>query len=155
MKIDIKFYAIALDNQVKYLIELLDKTINSNGKALVLLKDEEMLEVYNKSLWTGHQWLPHCIVDNKWEHENSIVLGISKENEKCLVKNQATFLFLIDDAPTPDISSMEKIFVIFNKNNNNILTMNRQRWKDLNHMKLEDWKMTIFNQDSNGKFVEK
>ena len=154
MNVDVKFYAIAINNQVKYLIELLDKTINSNGRALVLLKDQEMLDSYNKSLWTSHTWLPHCVLGNKWEDENSIVLAIAKEHEDFQVKD-GTFLFIIDDAPTPIISNMEKIFVIFNKNNANILKINRQRWKDFNNMKLDDWQMTIFNQDQSGKFVEK
>ena len=149
---DISFYGVNSD-VIKVLISLLDKTMSLKDiNSVVAIKNPQELENIDKSLWSRHQWLPHCIVEDEKENENKIVLTlIKKEGEELIIKNNPTYLFILEDTPTPQISSYEKIFVIFNMNDSNILNTNRHRWKKLIEFSSNK---KFFKQTEEGKFLE-
>ena len=92
---DISFYHLTTRSLEDALPKLLELSLQSEERALVLLGNEERMEFLNGLLWTYEpgSWLPHGTLEDGDPADQPIFLTSRDEN-----LNEATFLFLVDGA---------------------------------------------------------
>lgn len=106
---------------------LLEKTLASGKRALVLAGSEERVEALTNLLWTYHQdaWLPHGSAADGDAEDQPVWLAISDDNP-----NRADYLFLTDGATSTRMADFERCFELFDGRDEAALAAARQRWKD-------------------------
>lgn len=106
---------------------LLEKTLASGKRALVLAGSEERVEALTNLLWTYHQdaWLPHGSAADGDAEDQPVWLAISDDNP-----NRADYLFLTDGATSTRMVDFERCFELFDGRDEAALAAARQRWKD-------------------------
>ena len=108
---DISFYHLTTRSLEDALPKLLELSLQSEERALVLLGTEERMESLNGLLWTYEpgSWLPHGTLEDGDPADQPIFLTSRDEN-----LNEATFLFLIDGAISENLRSFKRVFDLFN-----------------------------------------
>jgi DNA polymerase-3 subunit chi len=133
---------------------ILQKVLDSDKKIIVLTGNSEKLKYYDDLLWTHQEssWLPHCL-DIEEDIELSPIILTDKKDVAEKKPNQAEFLMLIDDIfPDNTLSSYERIFYIFNGNDEQSTQKARENYKLCldNNYELHYWQQT-----KNGSWKEK
>lgn len=150
-KIEVDFYGIHENgNKVKSLILLLNKTLESSKKAIVLVDNEEKLLQLDSDLWTKVAWLPHAL-DTDPNPESQLVL-LTTDLSKCY--NSAEYLFIVDSQGI-DISSIvntpciQRVFIVFEKEKD--LPFAESLWKESKGK--EQFNLKYFQQNQDRKSV--
>ena len=101
---DISFYHLTTRSLEDALPKLLELSLQSEERALVLLGNEERMEFWNGLLWTYDpgSWLPHGTLEDGDPADQPIFLTSRDEN-----LNEATFLFLVDGAVSVNLRSFK------------------------------------------------
>ncbi len=146
---EIAFYHLQKSPLEAVLPILLQKTLDTGKRAVVLAGSEDRLEALNAVLWTTPPdgWLPHGSVKDGHDKDQPIWLTINLENP-----NGATFLFLTDGVSIDDFDDYERAFDLFDGNDQESLQAARERWKSL---KDSGHKLTYWQQNDAGKWEEK
>ena len=107
---DISFYHLTTRSLENALPKLLELTLKSGERAVVLTGSEARVEALNEHLWSyePNSWLPHGSNIDGEEAEQPIYLTTTDENP-----NNATFLFLIDGAASDQIQTFKRVFELF------------------------------------------
>lgn len=105
---------------------LLEKTLESDKRAVVMMGSAERVESINNILWTYKKdsWLPHGNGKDGNAERQPVWLTVEDENP-----NQATFLFLADGAQSQHMDDYERCFELFDGNDPEAVTTARDRWK--------------------------
>ena len=145
----VAFYHLERSSLEQALPQLLEKTVNSGKRALVLAGSEDRVEALNAHLWTYHQdsWLPHGSNKDGDPLEQSIWLSVTDENS-----NNAEFLFLTDGVESTQIDDFERCFILFDGTVEAAVFAARSGWKKY---KDAGYELTYWQQSTSGSWEKK
>ncbi len=124
---EIGFYHLTRTGPDQALPRLLDRTLAAGQRAVVLCRTEERLAALDQALWTCKEpaWLPHGTAADGDADLQPIWLTI----EDSAAPNGARYLFLIEGAETQQTAGFERIFDLFDGQDDAAVSAARQRWK--------------------------
>lgn len=125
---DVAFYHLQKAKLEDALPMLLERTLESGNRALVLAGSEQRVEALAERLWTyrSDSWLPHGTARDGDAEDQPIWLTARDENP-----NGALFLFLTDGAESARIHLFTRGFDLFDGNDDAAVAAARARWQTL------------------------
>lgn len=123
----IDFYHLKKQSLDEVLPVLLQKAL-STGKRIVVKTSTDSVDTLNAMLWTynDESFLPHGSVKDGFADEQPVFITADDNNP-----NAAVFLFLVNgaEADCSQAEKYERIFNIFDGNNQTALEQARRLWK--------------------------
>jgi DNA polymerase-3 subunit chi len=137
--VEIGFYHLTRTPLPEALARLLDRTLSSGQRALVLCPDPARLKALDAALWAcpDPAWLPHGSAEDGDPDLQPVWLSTEPEPA-----NGARFLFLVDGVETQRSGGFDRVFDLFDGNDPDKVAAARDRWraaKDGGH-ELTYWK---------------
>lgn len=137
--VEIGFYHLTRTGLPEALARLLDRTLQTGQRALVLCPDPAQLKALDTALWACPEpaWLPHGTAADGDPDLQPVWLSTEPEPA-----NGARYLFLVDGAATERNGDFDRVFDLFNGNDAEQVAAARDRWriaKDAGHT-LTYWK---------------
>ena len=129
---EIAFYHLTRTNLEAALPKLLEKTLDTGKRALVLAGSEARVEALAGVLWTYDQdsWLPHGTARDGDAQLQPVWLT-TDDAARDDAPNGANFIFLTDGAESKHVAGYERCFDIFDGSDENALAAARRRWRRL------------------------
>ncbi|MEH6476166.1 MAG: DNA polymerase III subunit chi [Sneathiella sp.] len=142
---EVSFYHLQAQPLDQALPRLLEKVDERGMRALIRLKENELMMRLNEALWTfsGPSFLAHS-TDEGGQAEDQPLLLTTQETGNA---NNATVLVLLEDSAAADIADFDRCLYMFDGNDPQNLQAARQRWKDL---KAEGVDVTYWQQEAGG-----
>jgi DNA polymerase III subunit chi len=147
------FYHLERASAEDALPALLAKTLERRWRALVRLGGGERLEALDHFLWTFRDdaFLPHGSERDPHAEHQPILLTTRADNV-----NTAHALFLIDDAPFPELAEggggFERCILLFNGAGSETLSRAREQWKAA---KSAEFELSYWQQTPQGKWEKR
>ncbi|MFC4169468.1 DNA polymerase III subunit chi [Teichococcus aestuarii] len=122
---EIGFYHLTRTPLAAALPKLLGRVLAQNGRAVVRVGDAERLESLDAALWLSADpdWLPHG--SPRSGHAAMQPIWLTTEDE---APNDARFLFLVDGAESARLGSYDRVFDLFDGQDEAAVAAARQRW---------------------------
>ncbi len=155
---DINFYHLQRSSLETVLPKLLEKTMGAGKRALVMASSTQKSEQLSNHLWTyeASSWMPNgSNKDNRPKEISPLDFPIWISDDLKAANdniNNAEFLFLTDNAQTTDLEDFQRVFVLFDGNNDFSLSQARDFWKDC---KENNHDLTYWQQNERGGWDEK
>lgn len=123
---EIGFYHLTRTPLEQALPRLLGRVLAGGGRAVVKLGEAERLAALDAALWlsTDPDWLPHGSKASGMAERQPIWLTLEDE-----APNGAAFLFLVDGAQSARLEGFERVFDLFDGQDEQALVAARARWK--------------------------
>ena len=123
---EIGFYHLTRTALPEALARLLDRTLQTGQRALVLCPDAARLKALDTALWACPEpaWLPHGTEADGDPDLQPVWLSTTPEPA-----NGARFLFLVDGAETDRGGDFDRVFDLFDGNNPDNVASARDRWR--------------------------
>jgi DNA polymerase-3 subunit chi len=123
---EIGFYHLTRNTLEQALPRLLEKTLQSGKRAVVIVGSAERAETLASLLWTADpdSFLPHGTARDGFPERQPIWLTERDENP-----NGAQFLFLADRGRTEKLADYERCFELFDGRDEEAVQEARSRWK--------------------------
>lgn len=123
---EISFYHLTARPLEWALPKLLERTLETGARAVVMAGSEARVEALNAHLWTyeSNSWLPHGGEKDGNASEQPIWLTTADE-----VPNGAGFLFLTDGAVSDRVADFTRVFELFDGRDDEAVRAARGRWK--------------------------
>lgn len=119
---DIGFYHLTRTGPEKALPQLLERTLAAGQRAVVLCRDDERITALDAALWQA-DWLPHGSAADGDADIQPIWLTTEDASP-----NGAKYLFLIDGAQTAKPGEFDRVFDLFDGNDETAVAAARDRW---------------------------
>jgi DNA polymerase-3 subunit chi len=122
---DIGFYHLTRTGPDKALPQLLGRTLAAGQRAVVVCGDADRLAALDTALWqaTDPDWLPHgTAADGDAELQP---IWLTSEDA---APNGARFLFLIDGTQSARLDAFDRVFDLFDGNDETAVQAARERW---------------------------
>lgn len=146
----IDFYHLQKQTLEEVLPKLLEKALTLKQNILIKIGNEERVEFLNSHLWTYHDtsFLPHGSKKDGFASQQPIWLTAEDDNP-----NNAKLLFLTDGAAVnlENLNNFDRVFNIFDGNNQTSLEQARMFWKNL---KAAEFDVYYWKQDADGKWMQ-
>jgi DNA polymerase-3 subunit chi len=127
---EIGFYHLTRTPLDQALPKLLGRVLSSGGRAMVLCGGPERLAALDGSLWlsTDPDWLPHGTP--ALGHAELQPIWLTTEDAAAAgAPNGARFLFLVDGSESGQLAAFDRVFDLFDGNDDQAVAAARQRWK--------------------------
>jgi len=123
---EIGFYHLTRTSADKALPQLLGRTLKGGHRAVVICGSPERVEALDSALWLENEpdWLPHGTAAMGEADLQPIWLTVLDE-----APNGAKYLFLIDGANSARLEAFERVFDLFDGNDELAVQDARARWK--------------------------
>ena len=121
---EIGFYHLTRTGPERALPQLLGRSLAAGKRALVLCRGPERVAELDTALWAAPDWLPHGTAADGDADLQPVWLTTEDE-----AANGASFLFLIDGAQTARLAEFERVFDLFDGNDEAAVLAARERWK--------------------------
>jgi DNA polymerase III subunit chi len=123
---EIGFYHLTRSRLEQALPQLLGRTLATGQRALVLCSNADRVAALDKALWECAEpnWLPHGTSVDGDADLQPIWLDVADS-----APNGARFLFLVDGADTGRLAAFDRVFDLFDGNDEAAVTAARRRWK--------------------------
>ena len=148
--IRIDFYHLTKSTLDEALPRLVTKAFQTDKTIKIKVGNPLRLDFLNTHLWTFDEesFLPHGTKKDGFSDMQPIFLSSDDE-----VPNDATLLFVVDgaDVDPNTAKTFERIFYIFDSNNQDELSKARLSWKAFD----ADFEKHYWQQDATGKWQEK
>jgi DNA polymerase-3 subunit chi len=127
---EIGFYHLTRTQVEAALPQLLGRTLAAGQRALVLCRSAERVAAVDAALWECAEpdWLPHGTAADGDADLQPIWIAADDA-----APNGARFLFLIDAAESTRIGEFERVFDLFDGNDEAALAAARVRWRAAQH----------------------
>lgn len=149
----IDFYHLQKQTLDQVLPKLVEKAYATSAKIKIKIGNEARIDFINSLLWTYNEesFIPHGSKKDGFAKEQPIWLSSEDDNP-----NQATMLFLVDGASVTidDIKKYERIFNVFDGNNEEALQQARKLWKEISSEE-ENIERNYYQQDDSGRWNKK
>jgi DNA polymerase-3 subunit chi len=124
---EIGFYHLTRTPLEQALPKLLGRVLAQQGRALVLCGSAERVAALDAALWlsTDPDWLPHGSAASGQAELQPIWLAEHDEP----AANGAKFLFLVDGAASARLADYDRVFDLFDGNDEAAVAAARERWK--------------------------
>lgn len=146
----IDFYHLQKQTLEEVLPKLLGKALTLKQNILIKIGNEERVEFLNSHLWTYNDtsFLPHGSKKDGFASQQPIWLTAEDDNP-----NNAKLLFLTDGAAVnlENLNNFDRVFNIFDGNNQTSLEQARMFWKNL---KAAEFDVYYWKQDADGKWMQ-
>jgi DNA polymerase-3 subunit chi len=122
---EIGFYHLTRTGSDQALPQLLGRTLAAGQRAVVLCRGEERVAALDGMLWqcSDPDWLPHgTAADGDAELQP---IWLTTED---LAPNGARFLFLLDGARSARLATFDRVFDLFDGNDESAVIAARERW---------------------------
>jgi DNA polymerase-3 subunit chi len=141
---EVNFYHLTRSTLEQALPRLLEKALQSGGRAVVMAGSPERVEALNAHLWTydPDAFLPHGSAKDGNAAEQPVWLTAEDENP-----NNATLLFLADGATSQRLAEFARCFELFDGRDETAVDTARERWKRL---KAEGHTIAYWQQNDKG-----
>jgi DNA polymerase III subunit chi len=125
MMTDIGFYHLTRTGPDKALPQLLGRTLAAGQRAVVLCADAERVVSLDAALWQcmDPDWLPHGTAADGDADLQPIWLTTEDA-----APNSGRFLFLIDGAQSAQLNEFDRVFDLFDGNDEAAVQAARERW---------------------------
>jgi DNA polymerase-3 subunit chi len=125
---EIWFYHLERSSLDQVLPELLEKTLGRGWRALVLVRDPQLMSELDERLWTWRpdSFLAHGRADGERAAQQPILLSLAVEN-----LNGAQALFIVDGADLGDVSAYARCLVLFDGRDEAAVARAREQWKQV------------------------
>jgi len=126
---EIGFYHLTRSTLEQALPKLLGRVLAlPGGRAVVLCSARERLEALDQALWTCPEpdWLPHGHVLNEDAPHHPIWLALEDDAPP---PNGARHLFLTDGAASARLAEYDRVFDLFDGNDEDAVAAARERWR--------------------------
>lgn len=122
---EIGFYHLTRATADQALPQLLGRTLAAGQRALVLCRSEDRVTTLDAALWECSEpvWLPHGIASDGDADLQPIWLATEDSSP-----NDARFLFLIDGAESARLGEFDRVFDLFDGNDETAVAAARARW---------------------------
>lgn len=143
---EISFYHLTVRPLEWALPKLLERTLESGARGLVMVASEARVEALNAHLWTydANSWLPHGAEKDGNASEQPIWLTAGNDNP-----NGAGFLFLADGAVHDHVEGFDRVFELFDGRDDEAVAAARVRWKAY---KAAGHVLSYWQQDDRGRW---
>ncbi len=123
---DIGFYHLTRTGADQALPPLLGRTLAAGQRAVVICATTERVAALDASLWLCPEpdWLPHGSAEQGEADLQPIWLTTEDE-----APNNARFLFLIDGAHSARLDQFDRVFDLFDGNDEAAVAAARTRWR--------------------------
>jgi DNA polymerase-3 subunit chi len=123
---EIGFYHLTRSPLEKALPALLGRVLDQPGRALVLCSDAARVAALDAALWlvSKPDWLPHGTAAMGHAEHQPIWLTA----EDAAAPNGARFLFLVDGAESARLGEYDRVFDLFDGNDEEAVAAARRRW---------------------------
>lgn len=124
----ISFYHLTKSSTDEALPKLLEKVLESDSRAILLVSDEQKQKHFDDLLWSvgGTRLIPHGINGEGDEKYHPVIVSIAEEN-----KNNSDFLILLGENSSQWFEEFDRTLYIFNGNDDVELDFARNKWKAL------------------------
>lgn len=141
---EIGFYHLTRTGPDQALPPLLGRTLSAGHRAVVICTTDERVSALDASLWLCPEpdWLPHGTKATGEADLQPIWLTTQDE-----APNGAKFLFLLDGATSAALAGFERVFDLFDGNDETAVAAARNRWKEA---KSAGHTLTYWQQDPKG-----
>lgn len=141
---DISFYHLERSPLETALPKLLEKVLETGGRAVVMVGSAERRDALDDLLWTYHDrgFLPHGTEKDGHAADQPVWLTVDDENP-----NGAGFLVLADGAISENVGEFERCLEIFDGRDDDAVTSARSRWQAY---KADGHTVTYFQQGNRG-----
>ncbi len=142
----ISFYHLSKTNLEEALPKLLEKVLETSGKAIVLCGDDSKVKIIDGLLWSvgGKRFIPHATAnDNDIEH-NPVFVTSKQENPI-----KANFLVDIKFDGSEYYKDFQRTLLIFNGSSDSELNYARAQWKKLKSENSSELKYYLQNEKGN------
>ena len=147
----IDFYHLQKQTLDQVLPKLVEKAYATGVHIKIKIGNESRVDFINSLLWTynDESFIPHGSKKEGFAKEQPIWLSSEDDNP-----NQATMLFLVDGAllPLEELTKYERIFNIFDGNDDSSLQQARNFWKTISSSEFE---LNYYQQDDSGRWNQK
>lgn len=125
-KTEVWFYHLERSSLDQVLPDLLEKTLARGWRAIVRVRDAQLLNSLDERLWTQKpdSFLPHGRADGPDADRQPVLLTLDHDN-----RNAAQALFIVDGAELGDVSGLERCLVVFDGRDEAALARAREQWK--------------------------
>jgi DNA polymerase III subunit chi len=122
---EIGFYHLTRTGPEQALPQLLGRTLAAGQRAVVLCPDAERVAALDVALWqcTDPDWLPHGTAADGDADLQPIWLTTEDA-----APNGARFMFLIDGAQSMRLAEYDRVFDLFDGNDDAAVAAARERW---------------------------
>lgn len=120
---EIGFYHLTRTGAEEALPQLLNRTLAAGQRAVVRSPLPARISQIDAALWESKDFLPHGTAAEGDADIQPIWLTTGDDTP-----NGATFLFLLDGAPASDLAAYERVFELFNGNDDAQVHAARGRW---------------------------
>lgn len=146
---EVLFYHLEQARLEQVLPMLLEKSLERSWRACVKTSEIERLETIDQLLWTYSRegFLPHGRAQDGHVDMQPVYLTMEDENP-----NGAQVLFLIDGAELDDNAKYERVVLLFDGRNDDMLNHARGQWKRLSEAGHD---VTYWQQNEQGRWVKK
>ena len=122
---DVGFYHLTRTGLEQALPQLLGRTLAAGQRALVLCRSDERVAALDAALWqcADPDWLPHGTAADGDADLQPIWLTAEDTTP-----NGARFLFLIDGAQSTRLGEFDRVFDLFDGNDEPAVSAARERW---------------------------
>ena len=120
------FYHLTRSDLLQALPQLLGRTLATGQRAVVLGPGDEAVKALDKALWetADPEWLPHGTAADGDPDLQPIWLATDDA-----APNDARFLFLVFGAASERLDAFERVFDLFDGNDETAVVAARERWK--------------------------
>lgn len=138
---DIGFYHLTRTGPEMALPQLLERTLAAGQRAVVICTNGERVTALDAALWQA-DWLPHGTAADGDADIQPIWLATEDASP-----NGAKYLFLIDGAQSARLGEFDRVFDLFDGNDEAAVAAARTRWTSA---KAAGHKLTYWQQGSRG-----
>jgi DNA polymerase-3 subunit chi len=146
----ISFYHLSKTNLEEALPKLLEKVLETNGKAVVLCNDDGKVKLIDGLLWSvgGKRFIPHATANDNDVEMNPVFITAKEENPI-----EANFLVNLKLEDSDFYSKFQRTLLVFNGSTDSELTYARALWKKLKSD--ASFELKYFQQNDKGIWEEK
>lgn len=122
---EVGFYHLTRTGIEQALPQLLGRTLAAKQRALVLCRDQDRVAALDAALWQCSEpdWLPHGTTADGDAPLQPIWIATNAD-----APNGARYLFLIDGADSAHIDAFDRVFDLFDGNDETSVAAARLRW---------------------------
>jgi DNA polymerase III subunit chi len=146
---EVYFYHLEQQPLEKALVNLLERSLSRDWRAVVQAGSNERVDALDLLLWTydDESFLPHGTKKDGHPHLQKIFLTQEDENP-----NGAQIRFLVDGAPIADLTGYQRAVYMFDGRDETAVVEARLQWKAA---KAAGHALSYWQQDQDGRWVNR